>query len=194
MTASSKRKATGRVFQIKVSLRDIRPPIWRRILVDGETNLHALHGILQEVMGWADCHLYAFEVGGKQYIDPETLEDPFGDWADARSITLAGCRRKKNTRFRYMYDFGDGWEHDLLIEDVLPADPSTSHPICVKGRRACPPEDCGGPWGYAGVLDAVRAPEDPSNADLVEWLPDEFDPEAFDLELINARLRAASFG
>jgi hypothetical protein len=94
----------------------------------------------------------------------------------------------KNERFDYEYDFGDGWEHRILVEKILPLEPGRAYPVCIKGRRACPPEDVGGTWGYAAFLDAIGDPEHPEHDSYLEWIGGEFDPEAFDLDEVNDAL------
>ncbi len=174
------------VFQLKVTLKGIRPPIWRRILVRGSTTLYRFHDIVQVVMGWEDEHLHEFVVGDTHYGVP----DP--DWGldvknEAR-VKLGQIVAQPKDRILYEYDFGDGWLHEILVEKVLPAEPDVHYPVCVKGKRACPPEDVGGEWGYATFLEAIADPENPEYDDMVEW-GGEFDPEEFDLEAINAGLK-----
>ncbi|MEM9381545.1 MAG: plasmid pRiA4b ORF-3 family protein [Planctomycetota bacterium] len=175
-------------FQIKVTLRDVRPPLWRRFVVPAAISLKSLHDVVQIAMGWLDCHLYSFESGGRRFIDPERMDDPWGEWSDVRETTLASLGPKAGSRIKYSYDFGDGWEHDLLVESVVQRGEVDALPVCVKGRRECPPEDCGGPFGYAQLLAGM---EDPDGADpeLLEWIPDDFDPAAFDLDEVNCALR-----
>src|SRR5262245_33735352 len=143
--ARAERSMTLVVYQIKVTLKGSKPPIWRRMLVPHETTLAQLHRILQRVMGWESYHLYRFVVGGREYSDPRMLEEMEGE--DARGVTLASLVRGEKAKFRYEYDFGDSWDHELLIEKVLPCEAGKRYPVCLMGKRACPPEDCGGIWG-----------------------------------------------
>jgi hypothetical protein len=142
-------------------------------------------------MGWSNCHLYSFAWKGLQYLDPTLVEEPFGDWRDVRSVRLADVGLKEGSRLRYLYDFGDGWEHVLAVESVDPVGEDAVLPRCLKGRRACPPEDCGGPPGYAHVVETLRDGSDP---ELLQWLPPDFDPERFDLDEVNEILRDSSRG
>jgi len=140
--ARVKRSTTCVVYQIKVTLKGSKPPIWRRMQVAGETTLAQLHRILQRVMGWEGYHLYQFVVGSRGYGDPCMLEEMEGE--DARRVTLATLVRSEKDTFLYEYDFGDRWGHKLLIEKILPPEVGKHYPACLAGKRACPPEDCGG--------------------------------------------------
>lgn len=182
------------VYQIKVTLTGSKPPIWRRFLVRDTTTLYRLHDILQIVMGWQDYHLHMFTVDGQIYGDPE--DDEYGDLGTKNEtrFKLYQVLGREGSRFRYEYDFGDSWEHELIVEKILPADPSTSsgrmrYPLCVAGKRACPPEDVGGVWGYQTFLEAIDDPEHPEHDEYLEWIGGEFDPEHFDLDEVNDRLR-----
>jgi Plasmid pRiA4b ORF-3-like protein len=185
--ARAKRSTTGVVYQVKVTLKGSKPPIWRRMQVTSETTLAQLHRILQRVMGWEGYHLYRFVVGGREYGDPRMLEEMEGE--DARKVTLATLVRGEKAKFLYEYDFGDSWDHELLVEKVLPAEAAKRYPVCLTGKRACPPEDCGGVWGYASFLEAIQDPQHPEHEEMVDWVGGEFDPEAFDLDEVNSALQ-----
>jgi Plasmid pRiA4b ORF-3-like protein len=185
--ARTQQSTTRVVYQIKVTLRGSKPPIWRRIQVTSGTTLAQLHRILQRVMGWEGSHLYQFVVGGMEYGDPNMLEEMEGE--DARRVTLATPVRGAKAKFHYEYDFGDGWDHELRIEKVLPFEAGKRYPVCLTGKRACPPEDCGGIWGYADFLDAIHDPQHPEHEAMLEWIGGEFDPEAFDLDEVNRDLQ-----
>jgi hypothetical protein len=178
--------ATATVYQLKITLADIKPPVWRRVEVK-DCALTMLHEIIQVCMGWYGEHLWAFEINGEEYgDDPEGEMDM--DMASARKVKLSRLVQAGVKKFRYVYDFGDNWEHVIEIEKVLEADPKAKYPRCTKGSRACPPEDCGGPWGYAELLEAIRNPKHEQHEDMLEWIGGEFDPEAFDLEAVNEEL------
>jgi hypothetical protein len=177
-------KGEPRTFKIKVTLRDVKPPVWRRLEVPSDITLPKLHEVLQTAMGWFDCHLHAFRVGDRVFAPP-------GDWdsigEDSSRVTLDRLAPRKGSRLIYEYDFGDGWCHDILVEDVTAGRCGTIR--CLKGRRRCPPEDCGGPWGYADLCEAIADPGHERHAELIEWTGNDFDPEEFDLEDIDAALR-----
>lgn len=180
----------GTIYQLKVTLRYSKPPIWRRFLVREGTNFQILHEILQNVMRWTNSHLYDFEFGGTIYTDLE-LEDDFSlrPAKDARSVTLRKLRLSKGSKLCYIYDFGDYWVHDVVVEGVVTEEAGQFYPVCIKGRGACPPEDCGGIPGYFDLLTALDDPGHPDHEQIIDWLGGEFDPETFDLEEINAILR-----
>jgi hypothetical protein len=175
------------VYQIKVTLKGSRPPIWHRMQVTSATTLGQLHRILQRVMGWEGSHLYQFVIGGIAYGDPGMLGEL--DAEDARTVTLDAIVRGEKFKCIYEYDFGDSWEHELLIEKRLPPEEGKRYPICLTGKRACPPEDCGGIWGYAGFLEAIQDPEHPEHEAMLEWVGGAFDPDIFDLEEVNRELQ-----
>lgn len=182
---------SGTVHRLKVTLLGFRPPIWRRIVVPSDVTLARLHDILQVAMGWHGGHLHDFQAGGVSYGDPRMLEG-MGD-LDERRARLAEVAPRPRNRLRYLYDFGDSWEHEVLVEAVEAPSPSVRYPICLTGKRACPPEDCGGVWGYADLLDALADPKNPDHDDLLDWLGGPFDPEAFDEAAVN-RMLAGSGG
>ena len=146
------------VYQLKVTLVEIRPPIWRRIQVPGNTTLPNLHLMLQSVMGWYNCHLHKFTIDGIDYSTSDPDWDDL-DYQDERRVHLDKVVSRAGTAFSYMYDFGDGWEHDVLVEEILPAQPGVEYPLCLAGERRGPPEDVGGIWGYDEFLKAIRNPK-----------------------------------
>jgi hypothetical protein len=182
----AKSKGTDQVYQLKITMRDIKPPIWRRVQVK-DCSLSQLHDIVQTCMGWTNSHLHAFEIGGEQYSEP----DPTGmmETEDERKVRLSLVVAGGIKKFSYTYDFGDNWEHVIQVEKTLPAEPGVRYPRCTDGKRACPPEDCGGSWGYGDFLEAIQNPEHEEHEDMTEWIGGEFDPEKFDLEEVNAELR-----
>jgi hypothetical protein len=187
-------KATaGTVYQVKITLDGIRPPIWRRVQVK-DCTLARLHDIIQVSMGWDDYHLHEFEITGERFGDPEQWDepDPWGeqDVANERKVKLSQLLDRDVKKFRYAYDMGDDWQHTIQIEKVLPAEAGVRYPRCIDGKRACPPEDCRGPWGYADLLEALQKPKTPRQEELLEWIGGEFDAEAFDPEAVNQALTA----
>jgi hypothetical protein len=185
--ARAKRLPTRAVYQVKVTLKGSKPPIWRRMQVTSETPLVKLHRILQRVMGWEGSHLYQFVIGGIAYGDPGMLGEL--DVEDARTVTIETLVRGEKSKFLYEYDFGDSWEHELLVEKLLPQEEGKRYPLCLTGKRACPPEDCGGIWGYVDFLEAIRDPKHPEHEEMLAWVGGEFDPDAFDLEEVNTELQ-----
>ncbi len=170
------------VYQFKITLLDIKPPIWRRIQVPDGT-LDELHEHIQTAMGWTNSHLHQFEIGRQRFGDPEMLDDGWGDhdFIDSRKTRLSKLLEKKRRSFRfvYEYDFGDGWQHEIVYEGPHSPETGLKYPRCLEGALACPPEDCGGPWGYGDFLQAIRDPKHENHADLLEWIGGEFDPAAF---------------
>jgi Plasmid pRiA4b ORF-3-like protein len=185
--------ARGAVYQLKIALNDIRPPIWRRVLTK-DCTLAKLHDIIQAVMGWDDYHLHEFEIGEQRYGDPLQWRDAF--WGDEPAmgnegkVKLSRLVEQGVKKIRYQYDMGDSWWHTIAVEKTLPAEAGVKYPRCVAGERACPPEDCGGPWGYGDFVDAVQNPKHKRHEELLEWVGGEFDPEAFDLDAVNEELQA----
>ena len=187
-------KQPAQVFQIKVTLDGVRPPIWRRILAPGTTTLLKFHDILQSVMGWQDSHLHRFTIDGQSYGNTEI--DEWGDLgirSEAR-YKLGQLISEAGARFHYEYDFGDSWEHTLLVEKIQPPKPGERYPLCLAGKRACPPEDVGGVWGYQTFLEAISNPKHAEHEEYLEWVGGEFDPDFFDVELVNAQLRQMGRG
>ena len=185
--ARSKRSTKGLVYQLKVTLAEIRPPIWRRIQVPGSTLLPRLHLMLQAAMGWTNCHLHQFTIDGVDYGTPDP--DFELEIENEARVRLDKAIPATGVRFTYLYDFGDGWSHKILVEKIVPPDPEVSYPACLAGARACPPEDCGGVWGYGDFLEAIGDADHEDHEQLLEWVGGSFDPETFDLNGVNGRLK-----
>jgi hypothetical protein len=181
----AKAKAPAEVYQLKITLQDVKPPVWRRVQVK-DCTLPKLHDIIQTCMGWEGYHLHAFEIGGQQYSEPDP--DGIMETENERKVKLSQIIDGGIKKFTYTYDFGDNWDHVIQVEKTLPAEKGVKYPRCVDGKRACPPEDCGGAWGYANLLEAIQNPDHPEHEDLTEWIGGEFDPEAFDVEAVNEEL------
>jgi Plasmid pRiA4b ORF-3-like protein len=185
----AKTKAPG-IYQLKVTLRDIDPPIWRRLLVPGDTTLGDLHWILQLSMGWTHSHLHLFEIDDARYSDPSfDLDEAPDEFRDEFRARLDRVVDGEGARFLYEYDFGDSWRHEIEIEKVLPATEGETYPKLVAGARACPPEDCGGVVGYANFLEEISDEDHPEHERSFEWVGRYFDPERFDIEGVNWLLR-----
>ncbi len=177
------------VYILKISLKGIRPPIWRRLQVPDNTTLKDLHDIFQTAMGWENYHLHSFKIKGLFYAEPDP--NSWMEFRDEATATMGEVIGKEKLRFTYEYDFGDSWEHQVIVEKIVPIsdlnEGEWNTVKCLKGKRACPPEDCGGIWGYEDILRALEDPENPRYQDLIEWVGD-FDPEEFDLDEINRKL------
>lgn len=174
-------KKIAPTYEVRVTLCGIAPAIWRRFLVRGDITLYRLHGVLQAVMGWSDSHLYDFVIGATRY---GPAKGDYGrDAKDDGKTRLDMVADAPGRSFTYTYDFGDGWEHDIVVEKILPPEGEPRLPVCLAGERACPPEDSGGPPGYEEFLKTMKA----------RWpkrgKAPTFDPEAFDVRAINSRLR-----
>src|SRR4051794_24697397 len=176
----------NQIYQLKITLRDSKPPIWRRVEVPDTVTLAQLHQIIQASMGWYDSHLHQFTVGRIHYGVPDP--DDFEEVRDERRVRLNQILTEPKQKLVYEYDFGDGWEHVMLLEKVLAPEQGTEYPRCIAGKRACPPEDVGGVWGYASFLEIMRDPKHPEHAEMLEWVGGEFDPEEFDLAVVNQAL------
>lgn len=177
------------LYELKVTLLDVRPPVWRRVQVPGSISLEELHEVLQIAMGWTDSHMHQFITGTKYYgvPDPES-----GDgMVNESSVSLAKVLPRTGAKLIYEYDFGDSWEHEIMVEKVLKdeAPAKTKTALCLGGKRACPPEDCGGPPGYENLLAALANPKHPEHEFMLDWIGGGFDPAAIDLDDTNQALK-----
>src|ERR1035438_8605466 len=177
-----------RLHQIKVELAAVRPPVWRRVLLSPEITLGRLRRVVQAVMGWEDRHAHAFVRDGRTYSDPRLELD--GNVMDERRVSLGEVLAEPGSRLIYEYDFGDDWKHELLCEGLVESDAKTLYAICADGARACPPEDCGGPYAYGDLLRVLKNPKHKDYAETRAWVGAGFDPEAFDAKAITKRLSA----
>lgn len=175
----------GGIYQFKITLLESKPSIWRRIQVR-DCMLDKLHEHIQTAMGWTNSHLHQFHINGERFGDPALLgnESEDSDYIDSTKTLLSAILPKTGKRFafKYEYDFGDGWQHEVLFEGSPPVDPQAKYPLCLEGERACPPEDCGGVWGYADFLEAIRDPKHEEHEAMLEWIGGRFDPEKFDVK------------
>lgn len=182
--------AARSVHDLKVTLRDVKPAVWRRLAIPSSYSLADLHDVLQLAMGWTNSHLYQFHSGRMRYCPPDPEDEIALDvpTRDSALIRLFEVMPYSDATLDYEYDFGDGWEHSIDVEDIRPAGEGKDDPSCVAGARACPPEDCGGFSGYESFLRAIRDPEDPDHEEFLSWYGGGFDPEAFDLARVNKLL------
>jgi hypothetical protein len=176
-----------KIYQLRISLSGSDPEIWRRVLVSGNETLGALHLIIQDAMGWDNDHLHEFIMKDAWYADSEAALE--GSRNEDRAHLYQVAPRARSA-FVYVYDFGDDWHHKIKVEKVLDRDERfLGKPVCVEGERACPPEDCGGLWGYYAKLEVMKNRKHPDYEDVVEWLGEDFDPDELDLDEVNKRLQ-----
>lgn len=185
MAQKPTRKAPHQVYQLQITLKGIRPPIWRRVHLPGAICLDAFHDVIQTVFAWTDTHLHQFFIGGTSYGQPDDFDEPVVDEA---AVTVAHAVGTRVKRFQYVYDFGDNWEHDIVVEKIIAGNSGSERPLCLGGRRHQPPEDCGGPPGYRNFLEAIRDPGHDEHDAMLEWVGGSFDAEAFDLSAVNRAL------
>jgi hypothetical protein len=189
-------------FQFKIQLKDINDPtVWRRVLVPADFTFMQFHTVIQVSFGWLDSHMFQFSPKGwgssPQIQMPDDEDDsfsPFGkkvDSLDCEDVILSDIFTIEKQKYSYIYDFGDDWNHQIILEKIL--DEKVLHPICIKASGACPPEDCGGPWAYVNIKNALTDKKHPEHKDMKEWLGlsprERFDAEEYDLEFINEELR-----
>ena len=190
--AVAEAEVVGSVYQLKITLLDSQPPIWRRI-VTHDCTLDKLHEYIQTAMGWTNSHLHHFRLGKTLYGDPELMADNFEElgYEDSTVTKLSDIVPEggKKFRFAYEYDFGDSWDHEVVVEKRVPAETGLKYPVCVDGKRACPPEDVGGVWGYADFLDDIKDSDHEQHEDTLEWIGGRFDPDEFDPATATRRMR-----
>ena len=180
-------------YDLKCTLLDIKPPIWRRLRVPGDLTLGDIHTALQTAFAWDDRHLHSFNVDGTEFSQLDE-EDDDADFEDEDDVTLDELGLTKKSRIFYTYDFGDDWEVRVKVEKIEDRGGGLSHPICLDGARAAPPDDCGGIPGYYHLAEVMSAPKHPEREDLIEWLGYEFDPEEFDIDDVNEELEEMAEG
>ena len=184
-------------YQLRIVLLRTRPPIWRRVLVPPSMRLDALHRLIQVVMGWEDSHLHMFRKGDQRFSAPTPWDDDFRMPGtprdlDERKYRIDQLLLREEDWIAYTYDFGDSWEHKVTLQKILPRNPAVRLPACISGRRRCPPEDCGGVWGFYEMLEVLDDPNERDHEHMKEWVGGHFDPEAFsprEVDRIVGRLR-----
>ncbi len=212
------------VYQLRIALKYIKPPVWRRIVVPGDIPLDKLHTVIQTAMGWQDYHLHEFAVKPgnieitpadfrraqsdpqdrsklvammrieRTFLPKEAVDDVGMGFEDEAEVTLSELCPREKDKLAYVYDFGDHWVHDVIVQKILPAKSGVRYPVCTAGKRACPPEDCGGPLSYDHLLGVLDDPGDEEYDDMLEWVGDHFDPEAFDIQTVNEALAGLDGG
>jgi len=180
-----------KILQLKITLKDVKPPVWRRVLVRDDITFYKLHRIIQHAMGWFESHLYEFRLG-EMIIGEKDDDWDFYDRYEVKSakrIKLSSMNFAPKDKFRYVYDFGDNWRHDIVVEKVFDPEEGVKYPVCIGGKRNCPPEDVGGPWGYEDFLEAIQDPQHPEHESMLEWVGGSFDPEEFSIDEVNDMLK-----
>jgi hypothetical protein len=192
MKKNPKSRSSGAspLYQLKITLKWSRPAIWRRVIVPADLRLDRLHWVIQIAMGWTNSHLHQFVLGRDFYGEP----DPGGDGFETETLnekrySVADLAPAAKQKFIYEYDFGDGWEHEVNVDKILPSDPGFKHPVCLAGENACPPEDCGGVGGYDNLLAALGDSTHPEHENLKDWIGGGWDAARFDLDEVNAALK-----
>lgn len=184
------KKKFENVYQFKIALKGIKPLIWRRIQVPENYSFWDFHVAVQDAMGWTDTHLHHFDIVNPAHSRREEIGLPDEEGILDHEV-LAGWKQKiaeyftlNNDKANYIYDYGDNWEHTIKLEKILPREKGIKYPICIEGARACPPEDCGGKWGYEELLEAIMDPNHKRHEELSDWVEGDFDPEYFDIDNI----------
>jgi hypothetical protein len=180
------------IVQIKIKLLGVmKPPVWRQLQMRADTSLDQLHEIIQAALGWENYHMHLFSIGDEEFGVP----DPELGFTDERQVTL-GELIDVGARFRYTYDFGDDWQHEILVEGLLDLEPETHYPVLVAAKGACPPEDCGSAWGYTNLKNVLADPSHDEHQEMLEWLglndASDFDPITAPTEDINYQLALSS--
>ncbi len=177
------------ILRLRIDLDHVTPVVTRTVLVRASSSLSKLHTVIQVVMGWEDCHLHEFTKDGVRY-GPTHLYDDFDEMdLESERKQLGTLFRKGEKSLIYLYDFGDGWQHTVTLEQRLPPDLSLRRPTCIAGDNACPPEDVGGPGGYMNYLEAVLDPQHEEHEEMIEWRGPGFHPSRFSIDEANAQLQ-----
>jgi len=180
------------IYQIKLTLKGSKPAIWRRVLVPADIPLDFLDHLIQAAMGWTNSHLHQFIIGtgaATRYLGSHEYDLPEFEIEDETEFSLANLAPAPKNKFQYEYDLGDSWLHEILVEKILPPDPAMRHPVCTAGKNACPPEDCGGIYGYYDVLKALADPKHLDHDSWSEWMNRDFDPAEFSMDAVNSKLK-----
>jgi len=178
-------------FEVQITLNDVKPAIWRDIIINSTITLPDFHKVIQTVIGWTNSHLHQFRVGDIAYSIPD--EDSLMTCIDYKGVLLSTVLKKEGDKIYYDYDYGDGWEHTIVLNKIISSS-SNKKPLCIDGERSCPPEDCGGPFGYNDLVKVLSNQKGKKYKELIEWLGEEFDPEYFDKEAINELLKKKNYG
>ncbi len=186
----------NKTYQIQIALKRSKPKIWRRVLVPSDILLPDFHKIIQTTMGWTNSHLHQF-IHNSTFYTRKMQDDDFWDEfdnVDYSKIKLSKLLKEEKDSIVYEYDFGDGWEHNIVLEKIETATDIPILPVCLAGKNNCPPEDCGGTWGYESLLEILKDPTHEEYEELLEWLGDGFDPTYFNKEEVNELLKKEDYG
>jgi len=176
-----------RIFQFKIILRGISPAIYRTVQVEDSRTFYEFHHIIQIAMGWFNYHLFQFTAGDYCISDPSMID--YKKVLDSKEVKLNDIFTEEGEKINYEYDFGDGWMHSISLEKILPIKLNTTYPFCIRGKRSCPPEDCGGIWGYQHLVEVMSNKKHKEYKSMKAWLGEDFDAEAIDIDLINDELK-----
>ena len=169
-----------RIARLRIELQDIEPKIWRRVDVPLSMTLAVLHEAIQMAMHWRFSHLWRFEIGDRIYGDPSDYWYDLPRTYKAKALQLGTVIARGTDQFVYLYDFGDNWRHDVIVEEVCDGDPATEYPAFVDGARRCPPEDVGGTGGFMEFLEAIQDPMHEEHHEMLVWNGGPFDPSTFE--------------
>ncbi len=197
MPAKTSSKKSGRqgaemIYQIKITLVGTKPPIWRRLLVSDRTLLPDMHYMIQDVMGWENCHLHQFIYKAEYLGDPRMFDDV--EVLDYRKIRIGTILKKPKDSLKYEYDFGDGWMHEIVLQKIHPKVDGDTYPFFIDGERNCPPEDCGGIYGFEHFVRVMADPDHEQHQELLEWHGEPYDPAHFDPMVVAQRFRCVNNG
>src|SRR5438309_6960627 len=175
------------IYQLKITLMEVEPSVWRRLEVPGLLTLDRLHRVLAQAMGWTGAHRHEFVIGDRRYGTPDP-ESSVSKILREHGMTLRDVVSSENMRFVYLYDMGNHWQHEVVVEKILVTHAGWAMPVCLAGERHCPPEDCGGVEGYEEFLEAIRRRHHPLHHAMLEWVGGRFDPDTFNLDEVNREL------
>jgi len=186
----------NKIYQVQIALKGSKPKIWRRLLIESDLRLSDFHTIIQVTMGWTNSHLHQFVKNGINFR-VKYPDDDFWDEhedVDYKKTKVSALLKKEKDKIVYEYDFGDSWDHDIILEKILPKDDNAFYPICLAGKMKCPPEDCGGMSGFEDMLEILKDPSHEEYEEYIVWTGGGFDPKEFDKEALNETLKKENYG
>jgi len=186
----------NKIYQVQIALKGSKPKIWRRLLIESDLRLSDFHIIIQVAMGWTNSHFHQFVKNGINFR-VKYPDDDFWDEhedVDYKKTKVSALLKKEKDKLVYEYDFGDSWDHDIILEKILPKDDNAFYPICLAGKMKCPPEDCGGISGFEDMLEILKDPSHEEYEEYIVWTGGGFDPKEFDKEALNETLKKENYG